>query len=214
MGKFDALWLATPCETFSPLREKPPGPRVLRTTERILGLPRDSLTQAEQKQLKESNILVDRTAAAAVSQTMARKVWGLENPDYGEGRPSLWMMPNIAALFNGYIDQDIRFDQCRTGLATTKPTRLLSRMDMARLKDLRCNHPIQEYTRDDGSKGRGAHIPTVQRWVTGPHGTRERASKSQGQYTQELSEEIATAFHSTQAGAKWLRDELESEQVP
>ena len=60
-GKYKALWIATPCETFSPLREKQPGPRVLRTLEAISGLPKSQLTQAEQKQVKESNILVTRT---------------------------------------------------------------------------------------------------------------------------------------------------------
>eukprot|EP00435_Cladocopium_sp_Y103_P054492 s1011_g17.t1 len=215
LGKFDAVWAATPCETFSPLREKRPGPRVLRTLDRIQGLPRDTLTQSEQKQLKESNILVDRTASAMVSQTMVKKPWGVENPDHGEDKPSLWHMPNIAALFDGYSDQDIRFDQCRLGLETTKPTRLmLSRLNLSHLNNLRCNHPVQTYQRPDGSTGRGPHVPTVQRWVTNEEGKQERASKSQGQYTSELSEAIAAAFHATQAGADWLKAELREEEVP
>ena len=37
-GEYDALGVATRCETFSPLREHPPGPRVLRTKEFPLGL--------------------------------------------------------------------------------------------------------------------------------------------------------------------------------
>ena len=53
-GKFAGLWIATPCETFSPVRERQPGPRVLRTIEYLEGLPRSQLTMSEQKQLKES----------------------------------------------------------------------------------------------------------------------------------------------------------------
>lgn len=63
-GLYAGLWVATPCNTFSPLREKQPGPRVLGTKEHIQGLPKSQLTQAEQKQVKESNIMVDRSAKA------------------------------------------------------------------------------------------------------------------------------------------------------
>ena len=37
-GVYDALGVATPCETFSPLRENPPGPRPVRDLEHPLGL--------------------------------------------------------------------------------------------------------------------------------------------------------------------------------
>ena len=50
---FDAGWIATPCGTFSPLREKPPGPRVIRTVEHITGIP--DATKAEASQLRDSN---------------------------------------------------------------------------------------------------------------------------------------------------------------
>ena len=214
-GNFSAVWIATPCETFSPLREKRPGPRVLRTLDRIQGLPRDTLTQGEQKQLKESNILVDRSASAAIAQSAAQKPWGLENPDHGEDRPSLWHMPSISTLAENGATMEVKFDQCRLGLSTTKPTKLLLyKTDLSHLHNLRCNHPVQTYQREDGSTGRGAHIPTVQRWVVNEKGERERASKSQGQYTPEFSEAIAGAFHASQAGAQWLKDELGSEELP
>ena len=68
-GKFLA-----PCETFSPIREKQPAPRVLRTLEYAQGLPRDQLTVGEQKQLKEANIFVSRTASAAGSNRSGKPV--------------------------------------------------------------------------------------------------------------------------------------------
>ena len=39
LGLYEAVWVATPCGSFSPLREKQPGPRPLRTMERIQGKP-------------------------------------------------------------------------------------------------------------------------------------------------------------------------------
>jgi hypothetical protein len=47
---------------------------------------------------------------------------------------------------------------------------MLGRMDLSHLNFLRCNHPIQEYKKADGTTGRGAHIPTVQRWITNSEG--------------------------------------------
>lgn len=215
LGRFQALWVATPCETFSPLREKQPGPRVLRTVECIEGLPRETLTSAEQKQLKESNILVKRTSSAAEAQDTSGGPWGVENPDHKEGKPALWLMPTMVKLIRQRADGDVRFDQCRTGLETKKPTRLVTkRMDLSELHNLRCNHPLQTIQKDDGTTYQAPHQSTVQRWITKPDGTRERASKSQGQYTLQLSETIARAFHATQAGAQWLRDELDREQLP
>lgn len=214
-GKFEALWIATPCETFSPLREKQPGPRVLRTLEHIQGLPKEGLTLAEQKQVKESNILVSRTASAASAQSVHNKPWGIENPDHGEDKPSLWLMPAIQKLVTEKADADTRFDQCMTGLATRKPTRLASKgISLHKLKDLRCNHPPQQQTRADGTVYQAPHASTVQQWVINSQGHRERASKSQGEYTTELSEILARAFHATQSGSTWLREELATAPIP
>eukprot|EP00435_Cladocopium_sp_Y103_P015133 s1353_g3.t1 len=214
-GFYKGLWIATPCETFSPLREKQPGPRVLRTLDCIEGLPRESLTPAEQKQLKESNILVKRTVSGAAAQTASNGMWGIENPDHGDEKPSLWHMPGIKDLVERKADGDVRFDQCRTGLETRKPTRLITKnMDLSELHNLRCNHPQQTFTREDGTTYQSAHQSTVQRWIVNAAGERERASKSQGQYTAQFSETIARAFHASQAGAQWLRDELSREPLP
>lgn len=214
-GKFEALWIATPCETFSPLREKQPGPRVLRTLEHIQGLPKEGLTLAEQKQVKESNVLVSRSASAALAQSVNDKPWGLENPDHGDDKPSLWLMPAIKKLLEEKADSDTRFDQCRTGLPTRKPTRLASKgIDLAKLKDLRCDHPPQQQTRADGTVYQAPHQSTVQQWVINSQGQRERASKSQGEYTPELSLILAQAFHATQAGSAWLREELATTPIP
>ena len=124
-------------------------------------------------------------------------------------------MPSVAELIARKSNGDVRFDQCRTGLSTRKPTRFVTKdMDFSELRGLRCNHPLQTFTRSDGSTYQAPHEPTVQRWITNDKGERERASKSQGRYTAQLSETIARAFHSSQRGAQWLRDELSCEAIP
>ena len=86
----------------------------------IIILPRETLTSAEQKQLKESNIRVKRTSSAAEAKDTSGP-WGIENPDHKEGKPAAWLMPAIAKLIQQKADGDVRFDQCRTGLETKKP---------------------------------------------------------------------------------------------
>ncbi len=210
-GCFKALWVATPCGTFSPLREKPPGPRVLRTVERIQGLKKSELTKAEQKQLRESNILVHRSSSACEAQRSSGLPWGLENPDHPDDKPSIWKMPEIEDLCMREDVDLTGFDQCRYGLETTKPTIFMSqKMDFSDIKEVRCNHPKVEREDSNGKKYQAAHQSTVQRWVDTEQG-RQRASRSQGEYPPDLSKVIATAFHKTQLGQPWLQEDLREE---
>jgi hypothetical protein len=71
----------------------------------IIILPRETLTSAEQKQLKESNILVKRASSAAAKDTGGP--WGIENPDH-EGKPAVWLMPTIAKLIQQKADGQVR----------------------------------------------------------------------------------------------------------
>lgn len=214
-GFFTGLWIATPCHTFSPLREKPPGPRPLRSVQKIEGFAKEDLTQAEHKQFKEANILVDRSAEAASAQDENGMPWGLENPLHDPEKPQLWMMPKIQQLANRRGVREVVFDQCRTGLTATKPTKLLFKMlDLNELNGLRCNHTHRTFTRKDGTTYRAAHESTVQKWVTGPDGRGQRASKAQGEYTPELSELLAMAFHHTLKGSPWLKLQLQKEPIP
>ena len=93
---FQAGWIATPCGTFSPLREKPPGPRVIRTVEHITGIPEP--TKEEAAQLRDSNILVHRSYKVAHKLHQQVRPWGLENPEHPPGKPSLWLMPRIKEI--------------------------------------------------------------------------------------------------------------------
>lgn len=214
IGMFDCIWLGTPCGTFSPLRNTPPGPRPLRDVNHIQGLPATELRPAEQKQLKEANIMVDRSAEAAETQSGRGKPWGWENPDHGEDRVSMWKMPKVAKLRESGTTSEANFDQCRVGLDTVKPTKfLLHKLCFDDLNGLRCNHPSKKFKRADGTEYWAAHESALQRWVTGPTGKMERASRSQGEYTPTLCGIIAKAIHRT-APESWRRKELEKEPLP
>ena len=209
LGMYEAVWVATPCGSLSPLRENQPGPRPLRTVEKIQGKPKEELTQGEQRQLREANVLVSRSATAGITQVEADRIFGLENPDHGPDRPSLWLMPSIKKLEACAGMKSVHFDQCRT-LETTKPTKIiLHKAELEQLDGLRCNHPKRTFEKPDGSKYEASHQSAVQRWVVGPDGKRERASRSQGEYTAELSEAIAKAFHRA-----WQAGELKRDPLP
>ena len=54
-SKYDYIHLGTPCNTYSALREIPPGPRPLRTSDEIMGIS-EGLTQKEKEDVKEGNL--------------------------------------------------------------------------------------------------------------------------------------------------------------
>ena len=85
----------------------------------------DQLRASEQKQVKEANLLVDRTAQVARAQMALGRPWGLENPTHGPEDPSLWDMPQVKVLLDHPETEAVDFDQCRFGCETVKPTRFV-----------------------------------------------------------------------------------------
>eukprot|EP00435_Cladocopium_sp_Y103_P032302 s595_g8.t1 len=193
------------------------------------GLPANQLKPVEQRQLKEANILVDRSAVAAETQTAAGKPWGWENPDHGEEKVSMWKMPKVKKLRESESTSEVNFDQCRTDLDTVKPTKLLlHQLDLTQLDGMRCNHPTRtfkrpdgtEYSashetfkRPDGTEYSASHESTVQRWVKGPDGKMERASRAQGEYSPLLCSILAAAINAA-APREWREKELAGERLP
>ena len=139
----------------------------------------------------------------------------MENPDHPEGKPSLWLMHSIQSILKKEGVMQCKFDQCRTGLETTKPTIIAHEgIDLSQLQGLRCNHPKVEQEAPDGRKYKAAHPSPAQRWRTLEDGSRERASRALGEYTNHLSGILAQAFHKTQRGAAWLSAKLSSDTLP
>ena len=143
LGAFDAVGIATPCGTFSPLRESPPGPRPLRSLERPMGLPTEQLTEAERKQLSQSNRLLEISAKAFLLAIDACKgVWW-----------DMWKTPFAETALKRPLQVELsKFDQCRFGAETTKPTTFATCMlDLSALNETRCDHEKKEYKKPNGS---------------------------------------------------------------
>ena len=78
--RYDHVYVGTPCETYSALREQQPGPRPLRSEEEIMGLS-SGLTTAEQKQLKEGNLHTLYSAQVLKECFEAGVAFTMENPE-------------------------------------------------------------------------------------------------------------------------------------
>ena len=151
-------WQESQLREKPPLREKPAGPRPLGSVDSIAGLQKNQLTMAEQSQLKEANILVSRSASAIIIARERKKQWGLENPDHPEDKPSLWLMHSIKSILKKEGVLQCKFDQCRMGLETTKPTIIAHEgIDLSALHQLRCDHLKVQQETADGKKYMADH---------------------------------------------------------
>ena len=212
---YDTVGLATPSETVSPLRETPPGPRPLRSLEFPDGLPRKvKLSSEEKQQLADANIKFEFSAQVIAEQLKVRRPFWLENPDHKE-KLDLWKIPCIKKVIGNALVEKYRLDQCRFGAETTKPTIFAAfDLDLSDLRNKRCDHPIREFKRPDGTTYKAAHESLVQRWRTREDGHRERASKALGEYPANLCQRIAlaTALVPTHRASKLWK--LRSQPIP
>ena len=213
-GMFDVVGVATPCETFSPLRENPPGPRPLRDLQNPDGLSRKKLNQTEVKQLDEANHLVLFSRDVLHEQREILKGFWMENPDHKE-KLDIWKTSWFEKFTRHGLTNEVFFDQCMLGAEVTKPTKFIYfKMDFDDLTELRCNHEPKEWVRQDGSKYQAPHESLVQRWRTNEEGVRERASKRLAEYPQWPNKRIAMAMlHSRMERPERLR-KLLKERIP
>ena len=213
LGVFDSVGIATPCGTFSPLRESPPGPRPLRSLERPMGLPREQLSESEQKQLSQSNRLLEISATAFLLTVDACKGVWWENPDHGN-KLDMWKTPFAETALQRPQVELSKFDQCRFGAETTKPTTFATCMlDLSCLNETRCNHEKKEYRKSDGSSYMAAHESLVQRWRSTDRG-RERASKRLGEYPPLLNQRLSEAMAAVETHRANTLRSLKSEPIP
>ena len=193
-GVYDAVGIATPCETLSPLRDKPPGPRPLRSLAQPEGLSRKKLSKAEQTQLSQANQLFDLSAYAFRYQLREHRAVWLENPDHGE-KLDFWKTKWGDKVAKHGLVEKASFDQCMFDAEVTKPTKIAHfGMDLSKLKDVRCRHQPTKWTDQEGKEYTAKHESLVQRWRTNDEGVRERASKALGAYPARLCRIIAEAM--------------------
>ena len=101
---------------------------------------------------------MSRSASAIIIARERKKQWGLENPDHPEDKPSLWLMHSIKSILKKEGVLQRKFDQCRTGLETTKPTTIAHEgIDLSALHQLRCDHLKVQQETADGKKYMADH---------------------------------------------------------
>ena len=140
-GKYDAVLMSPPCDTFSrarsqPLRdEHPPG---------IYG--KSELAQADKAAVQKGTLLALRGAVAAAICNSQSLPWIAETPKLTDGVPSVFKLPEWVGLGTPPNGSTIAVDQCRFGARSKKPTTLkASRCSIADIAH-ECNHPRHLWT--------------------------------------------------------------------
>ena len=151
------------------------------------------LSPKEKVQLKEANVLVERTFDALSLLWDHKGTWGLENPVHGSSRPELWQMPLMRQLSQLSRVTEVDFDQCRFGLGTRKPTKIMFSSHAAGFNELRgrkCDHPKGSHESTAGKRTRDA---------SGEHW----ASRAQGEYPPHLCQVVAHSLFQAFASEPW-----------
>ena len=152
--------LATiPCNTWSAAKFQKPGPPPLRDIDHPSGIP-DQDGRLHPKVVKANNIakhaieLASMVAAQGGCFVFENPVpRDKSSPHYIPGRErhaSLWSLPAMVEFAQKHQCQSVDFDQCMTGSATQKTTRLLCSPNIheavhRRLGHLKCNHHPSEH---------------------------------------------------------------------
>ena len=193
---------------------EPPGPSPLRSLEWPNGLPKKQLTAAQRQQLDEANQLIQLTADVCLAQRDSNRGFWIENPNHRE-KLDLWKLDNIKDVVNHGLVSKARFDQCAFGAEVTKPTIVAAyQMPIEEIDGQKCDHPIREWTKSDGSKYKAAHESLVQRWRTTDTGKTERASKALAEYPPALSQQIASIMASAGTPRAQKLRQLHGEEIP
>ena len=206
---FDHIHLGTPCETFSPLRENPPGPKPLRSASQVEGL-KEGLNQKEIKQLKEGNEHVAFSGDVMGTAHQADVSFALENPEPLK-EVSMFNMPKIKVIAGLDGVSHVDFDQCRFGAETQKPTRFLCYK--VKHEKHRCNHPKKEWKGKDGKAYMASHERLVGRKRI-RDGKEEYASKALGNYPSRLCKAMAEDIAKVNTKRARLARGLPSEELP
>ena len=189
-GRYQCVFMGTPCETFSRARNTPPGPRPLRTPEHIYGLPKGQLKEWEHDQVRMGTYFALQSSKTAALATAKGVPWALENPEPLGNPVSLFELPEFQELARQPEVQALGLDQCTVGAISRKPTRILSwGLDFSPLAK-RCDHPsiYQEWVGRDGwtEAGKVRHPPLLGKDASGAYRTKAAAA-----YPSAMNEVIA-----------------------
>ena len=155
------MFFGTPCETFSRARTGPPGPRPLRDSQHLYGLPKEQLTYDEQKQVRAGTYFAVQTAALAQLAYTHNVGFAVENPEPW-GEVSLFALEEFVQLAKLPGVVAVNFDQREFCADTTKPTRILYFGADLMLLDRRCSHEPRWHCRQEARSLRwhwGSHAP-------------------------------------------------------
>ena len=193
---YDFVFAGPPCRSFSESRSAGPGPPVLRNQEYPYGFPksqqRRELLPHHYEQIREDNLLAERTAeACAIMQGLGRP-FAVEQPTPFKGAVTMFQFESFVALVRGGAVL-IHCDQCMHGAITKKPTTLLhGSCDFSSLA-ASCNHPNVTQTREDGSTYQAPHPSYVgRRHPNGKYCTSDLAA-----YPGKLNCRLATIINAT-----------------
>ena len=189
-GFFDFVLLGTPCNTYSALREIPPGPRPLRSATEITGITK-GLNQSEQKELKEGNHFTRFSAKIMLVCIKVDCGFMMENPE-PSNEVTIFKMPEILEVTKSEKVKEVNFDQCRYGAEATKPTRIIGfKVNMKELEGMRCDHPILDWVDRTGKIYKASHERVAGRFRTKKDGSKEFASKALANYKPALCKTLA-----------------------
>ncbi len=144
-GQYHAVAMGTPCETASRARTGPPGPRPLRSSQHIYGLPKSMLSESEHTQVKQGTYFALQSARTASAAHALGIPWLIENPDPHGNPVSLFNLPEWLQLADLPGVSHVDFHQCTLGAETAKPTRLLFGGLALSHFSARCDHPKKEW---------------------------------------------------------------------
>ena len=170
--------------------------------------------QAEKKKLLEGNEHTAFSASVMNQAYVSNTGFTMENPE----------PQNEVTIFNKFEVKDVRkmqgvkdvnLDQCRFGGENAKPTRLMHhKVDYSTLDEVRCNHPKQTFTDQQGKTYEASHERLAQRKRTKADGSKEFASKALGQYPEEFCRALASCISKVDTERAAAARELHTGQIP
>ena len=195
-GMYDFVFGGPPCRSFSESRSAGPGPPVLRDQEYPYGFPksqqRKELQPCHYEQIRQDNLLAERTAEACALMHDLGRPYAVEQPTPFKGAVTMFQFESFCNLVRrGAVL--VHFDQCMHGGLTKKPTTLLHGFCNFTQLEASCDHPPVEQTDKFGNKYMAPHPSFVGlRKASGEYRTSDLAA-----YPGKLNCRIATVINAT-----------------